>query len=245
MALLTRGRREPQTVEDSRMSIIEHLEALRRALIVSLGAWALTTIVAFFFSGRIFDFLIARAGLKNVVFLDLTGGVILDLKVALYAGVIVAAPVILQQLWWFVSPGLHIHERRMALPMLFATVVFFYIGTAFALFALPLFVKVLTGFAPPHAQYLPGGNELLGFIMVIVVAFGIVFELPVVLYTLGRLGIISSRWLYKNRFYWVVGLGLAANLLTPGVDPFTPFILFIPLWIFWEGTALLLKLSGH
>ena len=71
------------------------------------------------------------------------------------------------------------------------------------------------------------------------------FELPVVLYTLGLLKIISSRWLYKHRLYWVIALGLIANVMTPGVDPFTPLLVFIPLWIFWEGTALLLKLSGR
>jgi sec-independent protein translocase protein TatC len=229
------------------MSIMEHLEALRRMLIVCAAAWLLTTLIGLFFAGRAFNALVQRSGIPSghVVYLDLTGGVILDIKVALYIGIIVAAPVIIQQLWWFISPGLHLHERRVAMPMVIATIIFFYLGTAFALYSLPLFVKVLTSLAPSDAQYLAGGSELLGFIMVMVLAFGIVFELPVVLYSLGRLGLISSKWLYKNRFYWVIGLGLLANVLTPGVDPVTPLILFVPLWVFWEGTALLLKLSGH
>jgi sec-independent protein translocase protein TatC len=75
-----------------------------------------------------------------------------------------------------------------------------------------------------------------------IIGFGIVFELPVVLFVLGMLRIISSRWLYKNRPYFFLGLGILANFLTPGVDPVTPLIMFIPLYIFYEGTALLLKL---
>ena len=71
------------------------------------------------------------------------------------------------------------------------------------------------------------------------------FELPVVLYTLGMLRIISSRWLYRHRFYWMVGLGLLANFMTPGADPLTPLLVLVPLLIFWEATALLLKLTGR
>ena len=113
------------------------------------------------------------------------------------------------------------------------------------MFSLPLFIRVLTGFAPPDVHYLPAGDELLGFILLITIAFGLVFELPVVLYTLGLLRIITSRWLYRHRIYWVVALGLAANFMTPGADPLTPLLVFIPLYIFWEGTTLLLKLTGH
>src|SRR3989442_1627677 len=88
-------------------------------------------------------------------------------------------------------------------------------------------------------------SELVGFILIMVIGFGIVFELPVVLIVLGALRIISSRWLYKNRVWWFLGLGLASNFLTPGVDPLTPLIVFIPLYFFFEASALILKLSGR
>jgi len=92
------------------------------------------------------------------------------------------------------------------------------------------------------APYFADIGELISFILVMVIGFGIVFELPVILFILGMLRIISSRWLYKNRVWWFLGLGLLANFLTPGVDPFTPLVMFIPLYVFFEGTALLLKL---
>ena len=227
------------------MSVIEHLEALRRVLIVSLIAWAVATVGAFFISGRVISFLVGHAGIHNAVYLQPAGGVLNELKVAMYIGVIVAAPIVIQQVWWFVSPGLHRHERRFMLPLVVATIIFFLMGVAAAIFALPLYLHVLNSLSPPNTSYLADIGELIGFILTMIIGFGLVFELPVVLFVLGMLGIVKSKWLYKNRPFWFLGLGLLANFMTPGVDPLTPLIMFIPLYIFYEGTSLILKLSGR
>ncbi len=224
------------------MSVIEHLEALRRALIISIAAWAVTTIGAFFISGQVIGLLVKRAGIGHAYYFGPTGGVLLQLQVALYIGLIIAAPVWIQQIWWFVSPGLHVHERRFLMPLIVATIVFFAMGVAVAIFALPLYLRVLSSLAPPNTSYFADIGELIGFVLIMVIGFGIVFELPVVLFVLGMLRVISSRWLYKNRVWWFLALGLLANFLTPGVDPFTPLVMFVPLYIFFEGTALILKL---
>ena len=227
------------------MSVIEHLEALRRVLIICLIAWAATTVAAFFISPRVIDFLIKRAGIGHAVYLQLAGGVLLEVKVALYIGLVLAAPVVIQQVWWFVSPGLHAHERRFILPLIASTVFFFGVGVSVAMYALPIYVRVLNSFSPPDTSYLPDISQFVSFVLVMVIGFGIVFELPVVLFVLGMLRIIKSRWLYKNRPYWFLALGITANFLTPGADPVTPLIMFIPLYVFYEGTALLLKLLGR
>ena len=227
------------------MSVIEHLEDLRRALIISLIAWGAATIAAIFISGHVISFLVTRAGLAHAIYLQPGGGVLLQLKVAMYIGVVLAAPVIIQQVWWFVSPGLHAKERRFVLPLVVATIVFFGIGVGVAMFALPLYIKVLNSLAPAEVTYLPDVTELVGFVLIMVLGFGLVFELPVILFVLGMLRIISSRWLYKRRPYWFLALGVLANFLTPGVDPLTPMIMFIPLYIFFEASALLLKLLGR
>ena len=227
------------------MSLVEHLEALRRMLIISLIAWGVATIAAIFISGHVISFLVTRAGLGHAIYLQPGGGVILQLKVAMYIGIVIAAPVIIQQIWWFVSPGLHAHERRFVLPLVVATITFFAIGVAVAMFALPLYIKVLNSLAPAEVTYLPDVTELVSFVLIMVIGFGLVFELPVVLFVLGMLRIISSKWLYKRRPYWFLGLGVLANFLTPGVDPLTPMIMFIPLYVFFEASALLLKLLGR
>jgi sec-independent protein translocase protein TatC len=243
--VLQRGPRATVPVEDERMSVIEHLEDLRRALIVSLIAWGVATIAAIFIAGHVITFLITRAGIGHAIYLQPGGGVILQLKVALYIGIVLASPVLIQQVWWFVSPGLHPHERRFVLPLVLATIVFFAMGVAVAMFALPLYIKVLGSLAPADVTYLPDITELVTFVLIMVIGFGLVFELPVVLFVLGMMRIVSSRWLYRRRPYWFLALGILANFLTPGVDPLTPMIMFVPLYIFFEGTALLLKLLGR
>ena len=227
------------------MSIIEHLEALRRALIISLAAWALTTVAAFFVAGQVVGLLVDRAGIGKAIYLHPAGGVLTDLMVAIYIGLVLAAPVVIQQIWWFVSPGLHRHERRLILPLIVATIAFFALGVAAAVYALPLYIKVLNAFAPSHVVYLPDITELIGFILTMVIGFGLVFELPVVLVVLGMLRVVTSKWLYKNRPWWFIGLALLANFMTPGVDPLTPLIMFIPLYVFYEGSTLILKLTGR
>src|SRR5258708_39647783 len=104
-------------VEEQRMTIIQHLEALRRALIVALSAWAIATVVAFFISGRVIGWLIDRAGIGHAIYLQTAGGVLLELKVALYIGVVIAAPGVVQQVWWVVMPGPPAEGRRVIPPL--------------------------------------------------------------------------------------------------------------------------------
>lgn len=249
MALLNRvmqrAPRKAAPVEEERMSVIEHLEALRRVLIVSFAAWIIATAVAFLIAGRVIGLLVSRAGVGHAIVLGPATGVFLELKVAMYIGIVLAAPVVIQQIWWFVSPGLHPHERRFVLPLVIATIFFFICGVAVAIYAMPLYLRILSSFLPPGVTYLPDLSQLISFVLLMVIGFGLVFELPVVLFVLGMLRIISSKWLHKNRPWWILGLGLVANFLTPGVDPVTPLIMFIPLYLFYEGTALLLKLLGR
>ena len=248
MGLLTRGPRKHAqvTVDDTRMSVIEHLEALRRGLIISAIAWVLASIVAWFFTVEILQFLEHRAGVGTFTYLGPTGAFMLRFKIALFAGTFFASPIIIWQAWWFVSPGLHMHEKRVVLPMILATSFFFVLGVGFCFYSLPLILHVLNGFAPAGVlNYLPIGDEFIGFLLGLCIAFGVVFELPVILWTLGMLRIISSRWLWKNRLYWILGLGLLSNLMTPGADPLTPLIVFVPLVAFWGGVTLLLRFTGR
>src|SRR5205085_3453664 len=106
----------------------EHLEALRRALIVSLIAWTVTTLVSLIFASRIFELLLNRGHIHTAYFGSPTGFFMLMLKIALYLGFVLAFPVIVQQTWWFVSPGLHAHEKRVILPVIAGSVVFFLVG---------------------------------------------------------------------------------------------------------------------
>ncbi|HXM57372.1 MAG TPA: twin-arginine translocase subunit TatC [Candidatus Dormibacteraeota bacterium] len=247
MGLLVRPPGNQRSREGS-MTIIEHLEDLRRALAISAGAWVLGTLAAWFFSVEILRFIVFRAALPHgLVYLDPTGGFMIRLEIAMAAGTLLASPAIFWQLWWFISPGLHRHERRIVLPLIAATTFFFLLGVALCFYALPLIVGVLSGFAPHDVlQFLPSGDAFLSFLLGLSIAFGLVFQLPVVLWTLGMLGVISSAWLWRNRFYWVSGLGLLANFMTPGGDPLvTPLVVFVPLLTFYLGVTVLLRITGR
>jgi len=234
-----------RSVEDSQMTVLSHLSALRRTLIVSILTWSAATALAFLVWGRVLQLLIHQGGVGAVYYTTPAGAFSLALKISLYLGFVIASPVIIQQIWWFIKPGLHRHERRLIVPLIGATFFFFAVGIAFAMLMLPLFLRILSGFAPSNLHFLPFVDDYISFVLVLILGFGIVFELPVVLYALGRIGIISSSWLYTHRLYWIVGLGILSALGTPGADPITPLFMFIPLYIFFEGTALLLRLTGR
>lgn len=247
MGLLTRNRPAP-TVDDSQMSIVEHLAALRRAMGVSAIAWVVAAVACWWVTIPFLQFVVQRGGMHHaLVYFGPAGGVLLRMEVSAFLGTLLASPVIIWQGWWFVAPGLHMHERRVALPLIFATTIFFLMGVALSFYSLPIFLDILQNFAGPSniIQYLPNGSDLLTFLLWISIAFGLVFELPVVLYVLGLLGIISSGWLWRKRVWWIVGLLLLANFMTPGVDPITPLLVAIPLLIFYFGAMLVLKISGR
>ena len=231
--------------DNTQMTVLDHLTALRRTLIISILAWAVASGLGFLVWGQVLQLLIRQGGLGPVYYTTPAGAFSLALKISLYLGFVIASPVIIHQVWWFIRPGLHRHERRLVVPLIGATFFFFVVGIAFAMLMLPLFLKILSGFAPSNLHFLPFVDDYISFVLVLILGFGIVFELPVVLYTLGRLRIISSGWLYKHRLYWLVGLGILSALGTPGADPITPFFMFIPLYIFFEGSALLLKVTGR
>jgi sec-independent protein translocase protein TatC len=247
MGLLTRNR-PAATVEDSEMSILEHLGALRRAMAVGAASWLLASIACWFISVPFLAFVVHRGGLHHaLVYFSPAGGVMLRLQVSLFLGTLVASPIIIWQIWWFVAPGLHMHERRVAVPLIFATSIFFLFGVAVSFYSLPIFLDILQSFSGPPTviEYFPNGSDLLSFLLWISIAFGLVFELPVVLYVLGMLRIISSGWLWRKRVWWIVGLLLLSNFMTPGVDPITPLIVAVPLLVFYFGSIVVLKFSGR
>ena len=240
----------PATVEDEkRMTIVEHLEELRRVLIVSLVAWTATTIAAFAFNGRVLGIL--EHPLKDVlgkgnhlstlpIVTSPTEPITIPLKVSAAVGFIGALPIIVWQIWTFVSPGLRPVERRFAGPFIASSLALFAMGGAFAYFVMPIGLNFLACFLGNNATFLPDLNAYLSFFTLLIVIFGVTFELPVVIVLLGMLGIVSSRKLRGWRKGIWVGIIFAAFIVTPGADPFTPTALLIPLIVLFEASVLVL-----
>ena len=170
------------------------------------------------------------------------GPINLQIKVSLIAGLIVTAPLWIYQLWAFVSPGLHKHEKRRAFYFLTAATPFFAGGITVGYLILPVAIRVLFGFTPSQLQNLINFGDYLDFVLRVILLFGLAFELPVFLVTLNLLGAVSGATILKHWRGWVFGITVFIAAFTPSADPLTMMLLAIPLYIFYfaaGGIALL------
>jgi sec-independent protein translocase protein TatC len=232
-----------------RMTVVEHFQELRRVLLISAVAWMVATVVAFVFHGAIFEFLLrplttvlAKTNhiTSTAIFTSPTEGLTIPIKISAIVGLIGALPVILWQVWGFVAPGLRPVERKFVGPFVGSAFLLFVAGAGFAYFVMPIGLNFLATFLGNSAIYLPDINSYLSFLLLLIVAFGVTFELPVVIILLGMVGIVSSRLLRRKRKGIWVGIIVAALVVTPGADPYTPTALFIPLILFFEASVLIL-----
>lgn len=223
-------------------SFWEHLEELRRRIFIMLAALVLATVVAFVFSKPIMRVATSPAG-GTLLALSPTEAVTASLRMSLVAGAIAAAPVIFTQIWAFIAPGLYRNEKRGFLSVVAACLLLFAAGAAFGWFVmlkptLALFRSFETGVI--HGSWsISGYTDFLGtFILV----FGVAFQLPLVIMILTRLGIVSPETLGRARRHVIVALLVIAAILTPP-DPVTQVILAVPLYLLFELSLLLARLT--
>jgi sec-independent protein translocase protein TatC len=236
--------------DERRMTVVEHLEELRRVLMWSLGAWMVATFVLFLllhnqlvaFLNRPINTALANCHScsQKPILTGVIDPLIVPLKLSAIAGFVAALPIIIWQVWSFVSPGLKPVERKFAAPFIASSLVLFTAGAAFAYLVMPLGLGFIFNFLGDNVAVLPDLNSYLSFFAILIAVFGLTFELPVVLVLLGVLGIISSRWLRKHRRTAIIIIIGTSILITPGADPFTPTALAIPLIIFYEASILIL-----
>ena len=236
--------------DERRMTIVEHLEELRRVLIISGAAWVVATIVAFIFNRQVIAFLerpiidVLGQGnhlVKRPILTDPLETITVPLKISSIVGIIAALPVIVWQFWGFVKPGLRPVERRFAGPFIASSLGLFAVGATFAYLVMPLGLNFLANFLGNDIEFLPNLNEYLSFLVILILVFGVTFELPVVIVLLGVLGIVSSRWLRSRRKGIYVGIIFTSLVVTPGADPFTPTALAIPLLVLFEVSLVILS----
>jgi sec-independent protein translocase protein TatC len=237
-------------IEASRAPLLDHLLELRNRLIVACVAMLVAFVACFGFSKDIFAFLVAPflAALRSVdpehaanVTLYNThalGFFFVQLQVALFAGVILAFPVIAYQAYAFIAPGLYRRERGAFAPFLIAAPIMFGVGCAFVFyvvmpFALQFALHQQITDGAVQVRYLPKVDEYLGLVMALVLAFGLCFQLPVVLSLLARVGMIDASMLRKFRRYAIVIIAVVAALVTPP-DPFSMIVMAVPMYLLYE-----------
>lgn len=223
---------------DGRMSFFDHLAELRKRIIWSLIPTLIGLIVCFRFSDRILLFMrrpLEKMGLQLVA-LTPTEAFWTSMKLSMIAGLFVAMPVILWQVWAFVSPGLHSHERRFALPFVLVGSVLFLGGAAFALFVVvPFALTFLLNFGRDQGiQPMISVSSHVDFVLKFTLAFGLVFELPLALTLLSMLGLVTPAFLNKNRKYAVLINFIIAAILTPTPDILNQALMAGPLCLLYE-----------
>jgi sec-independent protein translocase protein TatC len=230
-----------EEVDASRMPLLDHLVELRSRLLKSVLALGLAFGVCFYFVRPIYSFLVAplvAAGQETLIYTQLFEAFFVELKVALFAAFMIAFPVIANQLWRFVAPGLYAKEKRALLPFLLATPVLFTSGAAVAYYgAVPVALTFLLSFQGDlggvSQTALPSAASYLSFIMHFMMAFGICFLLPILLMLLERSGIVTRKQLVDARRYMVVGAFAIAAVATPP-DVLSQFLLAVPLILLYE-----------
>ena len=229
------------------MSLVDHLAELRKRLFLSVAAIVAGAVIGWFLAPQIItilaDPLPSRGeGLAKIQFLTLSGSFFNYAKVAFVVGVLIALPVLIYQVWAFVSPGLTEKERKAALPWIPAAITFFLLGSAVAYVTLPFAIAFLTSWTIPGVtEVVPTGEAYYGFVTMIFLIFGAVMEFPILLVFLAKLGILNVTLLKTSRKMVLLGITVFAVVATPGGDPISPMVMATVMYVLYEFTIFMLS----
>jgi len=240
-------------IDETQAPLLEHLIELRTRLVRAVAALGVAFAVCLYFADDIFALLVrplAQAfpeGQGRLVYTKLYEAFFVEIKVALFAAFFVSFPIIANQLWAFIAPGLYAREKKAFLPFLIATPVLFTLGASLAYFmVMPTAFKWFIGFEGTTAglpqEALPAMGEYLTLVMHFILAFGISFLLPVLLLLLNRAGLVSRDQLVTSRRYVIVGIFIVAAVITPP-DVISQLLLAVPLLVLFEGSLILMRMS--
>jgi sec-independent protein translocase protein TatC len=225
--------------EQQEESFLSHLIELRDRLIRALTAIGIAFVPLAFYARELYSVLAAPllatlpAG-GQMIATDVVGVFLVPMKVALMVAFLIALPYVLYQVWCFVAPGLYAHEKKLAIPMVAASVVLFFIGMAFAYFAFfPMVFGFMSKFAPEGVAWMTDIEKYLSFVLTMFLAFGVTFEVPIIVIVLTKLGLVTVEKLREWRPYVIVGAFVVAAVFTPP-DVISQFMMAVPLCLLYE-----------
>lgn len=237
-------------LDETKAPLFDHLVELRKRLLICLAVLVVAFFASYAFARPIFSVLIQPlkdAGETRVIYTDVFEAFWVQVKVALFAALMICFPVIATQGWRFVAPGLYAKEKRAVLPFLLLTPIFFGGGAAFAYYlAMPWALHFLLGFQGDiggvSQEALPGVGNYLSFVTRFLFGFGVAFLLPILLMLLERAGLVTAEQLARKRRYAIVAAFAVAAVLTPP-DAVSQLLLAIPLWLLYESSIVAIRLT--
>ncbi len=232
------------------MPFLDHLEELRWRIIKILATLVISAVACYFVSDWLFVWLrypLEKAvpdGSVDLNFLKVAEGFTVRLKLSFLAGIFVTIPITVYQVWAFVMPGLYDHEIKSIIPLVFASSMLFLLGAGMCfIWVLPFTIRFLLNIAPEDVTPVLTINEYLTFVMWTTLAYGIVFQTPMVALFLGKMGIVNARILGKGRRYAVVAVAAISSIVTPP-DIFSMAMMGLPLYLLYEASIIILKIIG-
>lgn len=225
---------------DNEMSLVGHLQEMRKRIIIALVAIAVGSTVSYFYSAELVHYITAPAG--KLYYMNPAEAFFTYLKVSIFAGFLVALPVVLYQLWAFVVPALTTKERWASLILVPSSVLLFFLGLAFAyFFVLPAGIKFFMGFATPELQPLLSIGQYLSFVISFLLPFGFIFELPLFILVFAKVGLIGSAFLTAKRKHVFVLAFVIGALISPTPDVFSQTMVAVPMIVLYEMSILVVK----
>jgi len=234
------------TVErDKELSLVQHLKEFRDRLMVACIAIAITTAISFLFTTDIIKLLLVPAGVTRLLAISPTENFTTYFRVALFSGFALAMPVVLYEIYAYIDPALHPNERRFALTLGPFVLLLFVAGMLFCYFVLlPNALHFLLNFGSEVIDNQLRASEYLSFVTLFIVGMGVIFEMPVIIYALIRIGIVQRSWLTARRRYVFLLCFIIAAVLTPTPDPFNQSLVALPIYLLFELGLLLSRFGG-
>ena len=221
------------------MRLLDHLEEHRSGLIASFGAWFVSSVVIWFFSARILDFLIQHLPVKNLYFYSPVEAFMIRMKLSFVLGILVSFPYIFFRVWAFISPGLFKGERHVVRPLIVSAVILFYCGLVFAYFVMmPLVLKFFVQFGTERLIPLLSVERYFSFVAKLCFAFGLVFQLPLIVILLTWMGVVSARTLLRQWRWAIIIIFVVAAVATPP-DPVSQVFMAVPLCVLFMVSVII------
>ncbi len=225
---------------DNEMSLVSHLQEMRRRILISLIAIAVGSTASYFYSAELVHYITAPAG--KLYYMSPAEAFFTYLKISVFAGFLLALPVVLYQVWAFVVPALTKKERWASLILVPSSVLLFFVGLAFAyVLVLPAGIKFFMGFATPELQPLLSIGQYLSFVISFLLPFGFIFELPLFILVFAKVGLIGSAFLTAKRKHVLVLSFVVGAVISPTPDVFSQTMVAIPMIVLYEFSILVVK----